>query len=139
MIDLTTNDKVRLDKWLWVARFFKTRSLATEEVNKGRVQINGVVAKASREVRLNDRIELRQAQVPRTVVVHGLSHLRGPAPVAQALYLETAESIAQREKAAIQARHAAEPSLTIAQGRPTKRNRRDLADWNRWSATSEPD
>ncbi len=139
MIDLTTNDKVRLDKWLWVARFFKTRSLATEEVNKGRVQVNGLVAKASREVRLNDRVELRQALVPRTVVVQGLSHLRGPAPVAQALYAETPESIMQREKAATQARHAAEPSLSIAQGRPTKRNRRDLADWNRWSASVEPD
>lgn len=139
MIDLTTNDKVRLDKWLWVARFFKTRSLATEEVNKGRVQVNGQVAKASREVRLKDRVELRQALVQRTVVVQGLSHLRGPAPVAQALYAETPDSIAQREKAALQARNAAEPSLTISQGRPTKRNRRDLADWNRWSASVEPD
>ncbi len=139
MIDLTTNDKVRLDKWLWVARFFKTRSLATEEVNKGRVQVNGQAAKASREVRLSDRIELRQALVQRTVVVKGLSHLRGPAPVAQALYEETPDSIAQREKAAMQARNAAEPSLTISQGRPTKRNRRDLADWNRWSASVEPD
>lgn len=139
MIDLTTNDKVRLDKWLWVARFFKTRSLATEEVNKGRVQVNGQAAKASREVRLSDRIELRQALVQRTVVVKGLSHLRGPAPVAQALYEETPDSIAQREKAAVQARNAAEPSLTISQGRPTKRNRRDLADWNRWSASVEPD
>ena len=139
MIDLTTNDKVRLDKWLWVARFFKTRSLATEEVNKGRVQLNGQPAKASREVRLSDRIELRQALVQRTVVVKGLSHLRGPAPVAQALYEETPDSIAQREKAAVQARNAAEPSLTISQGRPTKRNRRDLADWNRWSASVEPD
>ena len=139
MIDLTTNDKVRLDKWLWVARFFKTRSLATEEVNKGRVQVIGQAAKASREVRLSDRIELRQALVQRTVVVKGLSHLRGPAPVAQALYEETPDSIAQREKAAVQARNAAEPSLTISQGRPTKRNRRDLADWNRWSASVEPD
>jgi len=139
MIDLTTNDKVRLDKWLWVARFFKTRSLATEEVNKGRVQVNGQAAKASREVRLSDRIELRQALIQRTVVVKGLSHLRGPAPVAQALYEETPDSIAQREKAALQARNAAEPSLTISQGRPTKRNRRDLADWNRWSASVEPD
>jgi ribosome-associated heat shock protein Hsp15 len=139
MIDLTTGDKVRLDKWLWVARFFKTRSLATEEVNKGRVQVNGQVAKASREVRMNDRVELRQALVLRTVVVKGLSHLRGPAPVAQALYAETPESVAAREKAATQALHAAEPSLSIAQGRPTKRNRRDLADWNRWSASVEPD
>ena len=139
MIDLTTNDKVRLDKWLWVARFFKTRSLATDEVNKGRVEVNGQPAKASRDVRLNDRIQLRQGVVQRTVVVKGLSHLRGPAPVAQALYEETPESIQQRGKAAIQARHAAEPAMSIAQGRPTKRNRRDLADWNRWSASAEPD
>ena len=139
MIDLTTNDKVRLDKWLWVARFFKTRSLATDEVNKGRVEVNGQPAKASRDVRLNDRIQLRQGLVQRTVVVKGLSHLRGPAPVAQALYEETPESNALREKAAIQARHAAEPAMSISQGRPTKRNRRDLADWNRWSASAEPE
>ncbi len=111
----------------------------SDEIGKGRVQVNGQAAKASREVRIDDRIELRQAQVQRTVVVMGLSHLRGPAPVAQGLYQETAESIALREKAALQARFAAEPSQSIEQGRPTKRNRRQLADWNRWSASAEPD
>ena len=139
MADSTQTEKVRLDKWLWAARFFKTRSLATDEIGKGRVQVNGQAAKASREVRLADRIELRQPQVQRTVVVKGLSHLRGPAPVAQALYEETPESVALREKAAVQARFAAEPSQSIEQGRPTKRNRRQLADWNRWSASAEPD
>ena len=139
MADSTQSDKVRLDKWLWAARFFKTRSLAADEIGKGRVQVNGQAAKASREVRLADRIELRQAQVQRTVVVKGLSHFRGPAPVAQALYEETPESVALREKAAVQARFAAEPSQSIEQGRPTKRNRRQLADWNRWSASAEPD
>lgn len=139
MTDAISTDKVRLDKWLWAARFFKTRGLATDEIGKGRVQVNGQAAKASREVRLNDRIELRQGQTQRTVVVLSLSHLRGPAPVAQALYDETAESIAARAKAAVQARIAAEPSQSIEQGRPTKRDRRQLADWNRWSASIEPD
>ena len=139
MTDVTSTDKLRLDKWLWAARFFKTRSLATDEIGKGRVQVNGQAAKASREVRLSDRIELRQGHIQRTVVVLGLSHLRGPAPVAQALYNETPESIAAREKAAVQARIAAEPSQSIEHGRPTKRNRRQLAEWNRWSASVEPD
>lgn len=124
----------RLDKWLWAARFFKTRSLATQEIGKGRVQVNGQDAKASREVRPGDRIELRQGTVARTVLVLAVSDVRGPAPVAQALYEETPESIAAREAAAQRHREAPEPSLAITQGRPTKRDRRDLADWNRWSA-----
>ena len=96
-------------------------------------------AKASREVRLDDRIELRQSHGPRTVLVRGLSHVRGPAPVAQALYEETAESIAARAHAAEQRRLGAEPALGIAHGRPTKRDRRELerkqVDWQRWSAS----
>jgi ribosome-associated heat shock protein Hsp15 len=86
---------------------------------------------------VGDRIELRQATVTRTVVVLGLSQIRGPAPVAQALYEETPESVAQRERLAEQRRLAAEPSDAIEQGRPTKRNRRKLADWNRWSASAD--
>jgi ribosome-associated heat shock protein Hsp15 len=129
----------RLDKWLWAARFFKTRSLSADEIGKGRVEVNGQAAKASRELRLGDRIELRQAQVMRTVIVKGVSDQRGSAAIAQALYEETPESIEQRMQQALERRLNTEPSLTIEQGRPTKRDRRQLADWNRWSASTEPD
>ena len=130
---------LRIDKWLWCARFFKTRSLAAEEIAKGRVTINGQVAKASRELRCGDTVTLRQGVVARTVAVRGLSSTRGPAPVAQQLYEETAESIQAREHAAEQRRLAPEPANTLTEGRPTKRNRRDLervSTWgNRWSAS----
>ena len=126
---------IRLDKWLWAARFFKTRGLSSDEIGKGRVSVNGQAAKPSREVRVGDRIELRQSQVPRTVVVRDTSNVRGPAPAAQALYEETAESIARREKLAAERRDRVEPADAIREGRPTKRDRRHLADWNRWSAS----
>lgn len=128
---------VRLDKWLWAARFFKTRSLAAEEIGKGRVQVNGQPAKASRELRPGDTLVLRQGTLPRTVVVRALSAVRGPATVAQALYEETAESLAERTRLAEQRRVAAEPALSIEQGRPTKRDRRQLAEWERWSASAD--
>lgn len=130
---------MRLDKWLWAARFFKTRSLATDEIAKGRVQVNGQPAKPSREVRLTDRIDLRQGSSLRTLIVQGLSEQRGPAPVAQALYAETPDSLALRERLTQQRREAAEPALAIEHGRPTKRDRRELADWNRWSASIDGD
>ena len=132
-------DKVRLDKWLWAARFFKTRSLSADEIGKGRVQVNGQAAKASRDVRVGDRIELKQGQVTRTVVVKAASEQRGSATVAQAMFDETAESIDQRTRQALERRLNAEPSLALEQGRPTKRDRRQLADWNRWSASVEPE
>jgi len=131
----TAPTAVRLDKWLWAARFYKTRSLAAEEIGKGRVTVNGQPAKAARELKLNDRIELRQGMVARTVVVKGLSHVRGPAPVAQALYEETAESVQARQRAAEQRRLGTEPAQAIEHGRPTKRDRRQLADWQRWTAS----
>ncbi len=134
---------LRLDKWLWAARFYKTRSLATEDIDKGRVQVNEQVAKPSRELRVGDVLHLRQGPVQRTVVVAGLSHLRGPAPVAQALYQETAASLAARTQAAEARRLAAEPALSIEQGRPTKRDRRDIERtqhaWQRWSASLDDD
>ena len=130
-------DRVRLDKWLWAARFYKTRALAADEIGRGRVAVNDQVAKASRELKPGDVLAFRQGPVVRTVVVRGLSHLRGPAPVAQALYEETAESIALREKAAEQRRQGTEPAQAIEQGRPTKRDRRQLADWQRWSASAD--
>lgn len=134
-----TDLRVRLDKWLWAARFFKTRALAAEEADRGRVQVNGQNAKPARELKVGDRIVLRQGVVVREIDVLGLSSIRGPAPAAQALYQETADSIAARERAAAARRLAPEPAASLEQGRPTKRNRRQLADWQRWSASVEDD
>jgi ribosome-associated heat shock protein Hsp15 len=131
--------RLRLDKWLWAARFYKTRALATDEIEKGRVRVNEQVVKPARELKPGDLVELRQGVVLRTVRVLGLSAVRGPAPVAQALYAETPESIAAREAAAERRRLAPEPASAIEQGRPTKRDRRQLADWNRWSASVDDD
>lgn len=130
-------DKLRIDKWLWAARFYKTRTLAVDEISRNRVQVNGQDAKPSREVKAGDTVTLRQGPVQRTVVVRAISSARGPAPVAQLLYDETAESIAAREAAAEQRRLAPEPALGITQGRPTKRDRRDIGRaWgDRWSAS----
>ncbi len=133
-------DKIRIDKWLWAARFYKTRTLAVDDIALGRVEVNGQVAKPSREVKPGDTVAVRRESVTRTVVVRGLSGVRGPAPVAQQLYEETPGSLAAREKAAEQRRYAREPALAIEHGRPTKRGRRELdearRDWgDRWSAS----
>jgi ribosome-associated heat shock protein Hsp15 len=134
-------DRQRLDKWLWAARFFKTRALAVQEIERGRVQVAGGIAKPSRELRAGDLVTVRQGVVMRTVVVRGFSAMRGPAPVAQLLYEETPDSVAQREQAAASRRLAPEPAQAIRQGRPTKRDRRALdgqrrGDWGaRWSAS----
>ncbi|WOO33734.1 RNA-binding S4 domain-containing protein [Diaphorobacter limosus] len=136
----TPPDSMRLDKWLWCARFYKTRSLAVEEIGKGRVTVNGQAAKAARELRVGDNVALRQGPVARTVIVRALSSFRGPAPVAQQLYEETPESIAARAQAAEARRLAPEPATALREGRPTKRDRRDMDDlrhgWGeRWSAS----
>ena len=132
-------NSLRIDKWLWAARFFKTRSIASEEIGKNRVQVNGQDAKASREVKAGDTVRLRHGAVERSVRVLGVSGARGPAPVAQLLYEETPESTEARQKAAEQHRLAREPALSIEQGRPTKRDRRQIErNWNdRWSAGIE--
>jgi len=135
----TPPSTVRLDKWLWAARFYKTRSLATQEIDKGRIQVNGQVAKPSRDLKPGDLVEIRQGPLLRAIQVRGVSNARGSAPVAQALYEETPESVARREEAARQRRETPEPALAIEQGRPTKRDRRQLADWDRWSASVDPD
>ena len=127
---------VRIDKWLWAARFYKTRSLAVDEINKGRVQVNQADVKPSREVRAGDMVSLRQGHTHRTVQVLGVSESRGPAPVAQLLYQETPDSVQAREAAAEQRRVAAEPAHSMEHGRPTKRDRRAQNAWNdRWSAS----
>jgi ribosome-associated heat shock protein Hsp15 len=113
--------------------------LAVEEISKGRISVNGQPAKPARSLRRGDRVDMRRDGLTRTVLILALSDVRGPAPVAQALYEETPESVAERAKHA-QARHfGTEPAQSIEQGRPTKRDRRKLADWNRWSATAKPE
>jgi ribosome-associated heat shock protein Hsp15 len=129
----------RLDKWLWAARLYKTRALAVAEIDKGRVTVNGGSAKPGREMRLGDSIELRQGPVVRTLTVLALSDVRGPAPVAQTLYAETPESIAAREAALEKRRLGIAPSRSIEAGRPTKRDRRKLVEWSRWSASVDDD
>ena len=133
-------ERLRIDKWLWAARFYKTRSLAAEEIGKNRVQVNGDVAKASREIRAGDTVALRVGPLIRTLTVRGISAQRGPAPVAQLLYEETPESIAAQARTRELRRMGTEPGLSLEQGRPTKRDRRQLdtaADgWgDRWSAS----
>ena len=139
MNQLPLVDRLRLDKWLWAARLHKTRALGADEVGKGRVRVNGQPAKPARELKAGDTVELRQDAVWRVVAVLALSPTRGPAPLAQTLYQETPESLVARQKAAEQRRLAAEPASAIVQGRPTKRDRRDIdktrADWQRWSAS----
>ena len=139
MTELPLTDRLRLDKWLWAARFYKTRALAADEVDKGRVRVNGQAAKPARELKAGDLVEMRQDQVWRCVAVVALSAVRGPAPLAQGLYTETAESLANRAKAAETRRLAAEPAQAIAQGRPTKREGRELRSWQRWSASLDDD
>ncbi len=139
--------RLRIDKWLWAARFYKTRSLATEEIDKGRVHLNGVAVKPAREVKVGDTVQLRMQQrtgiMLRTITVLMVSDKRGPAPVAAMLFAETAESQAMREAAAQAHRLSPEPALSQMQGRPTKRDRRSaeqMKDWgNRWSASVDTD
>ena len=118
------------------ARFFKTRSLAADAIGKHRVDVNGQPAKPSRDLRVGDRLTLREPGLPpREVEVRGLSEVRGPAPLAQQLYADTEASLQARAQAREQRRQGVEPALAIEQGRPTKRDRRQLADWERWSAS----
>ncbi len=118
--------EVRIDKWLWAARFFKTRGLAQAAIDEGKVLVDGARVKLARPVRIGDEIRLRIGDIERTVRVLGVSDVRGPAPVAQRLYEETEESIRLRVQE--QARRAlyAEPARAIEHGRPTKRDRRRI-------------
>lgn len=133
-------ERLRIDKWLWAARFYKTRSLAAEEVTRGRVTINEQPVKPAREVKVGDTIVVRKDGISWVVAVRALSDVRGPAPAARLLYEETPASIAAREQAAEARRLAPEPAHAIVDGRPTKRGRRELDEasraWgDRWSAS----
>lgn len=118
--------KLRIDKWLWAARFYKTRSLAAQEIGKGRVLVNDQPAKPAREIAAGDHVSVRKGEMTTRVHVVALSAVRGPAPVAQKLYKETPDSIAARERAAEMRRLAPEPAQSIRLGRPTKRERRQI-------------
>ena len=136
-------EKIRIDKWLWAARFYKTRSLATEEIDKGRVRVNDADVKPAKEVKAGDLIALRQGPLTRTLVVMAVSNKRGGAPQAQLLYEETPASLALRAQLTEQRR--LEPASSLEHGRPTKRDRRDLDKisksnntWgSRWSASAD--
>jgi len=128
-------EAIRLDKWLWAARLYRTRTLATQNVTLGRIQVNGAAAKPSRELHVGDRLTVQQAGYRRELVILKLAVQRGGAAIARTLYEETDESLAARERALQQRRLAPEPGLSAEQGRPTKRDRRALADWARWSAS----
>ena len=119
---------MRIDKWLWSARFFKTRSLAAQAVDSGKVQLNGERCKPAKEIRVGDAMRIRTGEVECQLLVRALSDKRGPASVAQTLYEETTESRARREEQAALRKLTKEPAREI-KGRPTKRNRRLLSNW----------
>jgi ribosome-associated heat shock protein Hsp15 len=121
---VTDADRIRLDKWLWAARFFKTRSLASQAIDLGRVRIDGERIKPAREAKVGEMLDLQVGDHRLQVVIRALSAQRGPASVARELYLETADSIARRKLREEQ--RAAEPAQST-KGRPTKRDRRELA------------
>lgn len=118
-------DTVRIDKWLWAARFFKTRTLATDAVDGGKVRLNGERVKPARGVRIGDLLDIDNGATVWEVAVRDLSELRASASIAQALYAETEASIARRQREAEQRKYFSEPATSI-KGRPTKRDRRHL-------------
>jgi len=120
-------DVVRLDKWLWAARFFKTRSLATEAVAGGKVDVNGERAKPAKPVKPGDEVRLRVGPYEHILIVRELGERRGTAAVAATLYEETAASRSERERLAAQLKLAPAAFVYEEKGRPTKKDRRDLA------------
>lgn len=114
---------MRVDKWLWAARFYKTRSLALQAIENGRVKLDDQRVKPAREIKPGDRLTLRIGDFDWVITVRGLSMQRGPAPVAQQLYEEDAESLARRQQQALDRTLNAAPEAAI-RGRPTKRDRR---------------
>ena len=130
---MTDDEKYRLDKWLWAARFFKTRAVAADAIESGKVEVNDERPKRGKAVKVGDRIRVRLGPYEHHVVVRELSARRGPASVAQQLYEETVESLQARQLLAERLK-AAPPPLFTEKGRPTKKERRDLrrlkdGDW----------
>ena len=119
------SESVRIDKWLWAARFFKSRSLAAEAVTGGKVEVNGERVKPSREVKAGDLVRVRLGPYEQRLAVRAASDRRGPAAQAALLYEESADSKVARESLRWQLRHAA-PVIVPGEGRPTNKDRRDL-------------
>ena len=117
--------RTRVDKWLWAARFFKHRSAATEAIDGGKVKLNGLATKPSREIKPGDRVDITVGEDTRTVMVCAIADKRGTATMAQTLYEETAESMEARERARELRKFAATPGADL-HGRPTKRDRRRI-------------
>lgn len=117
---------MRLDKWLWAARFFKTRSLATDAVDGGKVKLNGAAVKPAKEVKVGDRLQIRAGEQDWEIVVQGVNEQRRPASEAQLLYLETPESVRRRARVA-ELRQLLPSPVPDQKGRPTKRDRRALS------------
>ncbi len=120
-----THGPLRLDKWLWAARFFKTRSLAAEAVSGGKVEINGARSKPGRSVHVGDRLSIRRGPYEWTVIVRDISKHRGPAPEAQLLYEETEQSKQKREETSAQLKIQRPPEFDT-RGRPSKKARRAI-------------
>ena len=125
-------ERLRIDKWLWASRFYKTRSLAADEIDRGRVSVNGAGVKPSKELKVGDTVEVHMGPVSRKVIVTRLTDKRGSAALAALMFSETQASVAKRLAAAEQRRLAPEPALSLAQGRPTKRDRRTLEKAQDW-------
>lgn len=123
---LETSSKLRLDKWLWAARFYKTRSLAVQAIERGKVRVGGETVKPAKDIKVGDVLQLTHGDTPRELVVQALASTRRGAPEAQSLYQETPASVALRQAAAMQRKIAPEPAAQL-HGRPTKRQRRDLS------------
>lgn len=126
------SDKLRIDKWLWAARFFKTRSIAVDAVENGKVMVNGMRVKPAKAIGIGDMLEIRAGKFRYEVEVLGLSNRRGGAPEAQKLYRETADSRTQREALIAQLRAQPQPAF---KGRPTKRDRRAIERYDKKSRT----
>jgi len=121
---LAHSEPVRLDKWLWAARFFKTRAMATEAINGGKVHLNGARVKPSRAVAIGATISITQQALVKTVVVKALSERRGPAKIAETLYEETEDSIKKRDEFKLANKYAMQP--LYSDGKPSKKDRRSI-------------